>query len=160
MNKIIETLEKCMDLDREILSAVPDDSDGGLREQLIAAHLELGRELNEITEDEVKSLDFDDEEFPDEKNEPHRCTDAVDSGMNEKEKHAEFLEEMKKQILSEKQLLPVFGSKSDFDRVTFLTTFTCYLLSRKEGEKMHSRKYMEDVKRVHQQVNIYYGKKS
>lgn len=67
-------------------------------------------------------------------------------------------DEVKKQLLSEKQLIPVLGAKGDYEMVTLMTTFSCFLLSRKSGEKMHSGKYMSDVRKLHEVVNLYYGK--
>lgn len=67
-------------------------------------------------------------------------------------------DEVKKQILSEKQLIQVLGAKGDYKMVTLLTTFSCFLLSRKRGDKMHSGKYMSDVRKLHEAVNLYYGK--
>jgi hypothetical protein len=63
--------------------------------------------------------------------------------------------EEKRELLSEKQLLGIFHT--EYDTVTALTTFTCFLLSREEGEKPHSRKYMADVKTLHQAVNTAFG---
>lgn len=124
MIDLIDVIENCKRLDRNVLVKPDDDPD--LRELLVKEHLVLADLLEQMSEDEFDELDLSNED--------------------------------RQQILSEKQLLNVFGSKGEYETVNFLTTFTCFLLSRQNGEGMHSRKYMDDVKEIHRAVNLYYGK--
>jgi hypothetical protein len=66
------------------------------------------------------------------------------------------VEEDRRQFLSEKTLLGIF--KTEYDTVTALTTFTCFFLSREEGETLHSARYMKNVRKLHEAVNLAYGK--
>lgn len=61
-------------------------------------------------------------------------------------------------LVSEKNILPVFTARGEVSVVTFLSTFSCFWLSMENHEPMHSRRYMDNVKRVHRLVNKYYGK--
>ena len=66
------------------------------------------------------------------------------------------VEEDRRQFVSEKTLLGIF--KTEYDTVTALTTFTCFFLSREEGETLHSARYMKNVRKLHEAVNLAYGK--
>lgn len=61
-------------------------------------------------------------------------------------------------LVSEKDILPVFTARGEVSVVTFLSTFSCFWLSMENHEPIHSRAYMDNVKRVHRLVNTYYGK--
>lgn len=87
-----------------------------------------------------------------------RLADVLENTDESEVQKLHASDEVKKQILSEKHILPVLGSKSEYDAVTLLTTFSCFMLSQRNGEKMHSGKYMNSVKRIHELVNAYYGK--
>lgn len=89
----------------------------------------------------------------------HRnLADLLDSTEESAIKDLQTSEQVRKQFLSEKHLLSLFGSKSEYDAVTLLTTFSCFMLSQRNGEKIHSGKYMSSVKQIHELVNAYYGK--
>lgn len=64
----------------------------------------------------------------------------------------------KLQLENERQLMPVFISQSEFGLITYMTTFSCFWMSEEDGEPMHSAVYMRNAKRLHEFVNIYFGR--
>lgn len=144
---IISVLKRCVELDKSVLrgtegkdSAAPQS----VMDELVSAHLELAEELGKM-----EKSDFD---GPDPADMQGKMEENAAAG------ETELPGEMRKLLLSEKKLLPTFAAKGDYEVVTLLTTFSCFVLARQEGEQMHSRRYMENVKRVHTQVNLYYGR--
>ena len=55
----------------------------------------------------------------------------------------------KLQLENERQLMPVFISQSEFGLITYMTTFSCFWMSAV---------YMRNAKRLHEFVNIYFGR--
>lgn len=62
-----------------------------------------------------------------------------------------------RQILAEKNLLPVLG-RTEEQRADLLSTFACYFLSAREGETPHSPLYMRRTRQLHQILAAFYGR--
>ena len=72
-------------------------------------------------------------------------------------------EELEQFVDAHKHLADAFqDSNGDeirlMELITYMTTFSCFWMSEEDGEPMHSAVYMRNAKRLHEFVNIYFGR--
>lgn len=87
-----------------------------------------------------------------------RLADAFQDSDGDEIRLMDIDSTQKLQLENERQLMPVFISQSEFGLITYMTTFSCFWMSEEDGEPMHSAVYMRNAKRLHEFVNIYFGR--